>query len=163
FAAALSAPEQAVAAAFPMEKRRRDWSLGRLAAKAALLLALEERGDAARADELLVLAGPEGAPVPERLLASGERAPLELGLSLSHGHGLGAAWALASGRPGVDLERIKERPEGTFRFYLDERERAPLAALAGSARDELAVVLWAIKEAAWKTLRPGRGVGLIDL
>jgi phosphopantetheinyl transferase len=64
--------------------------------------------------------------------------------------------------PGVDLERVRPRPEGTFRFYLDPREREQLAGLGGEERDAAAVVLWSLKEAAWKTLRPHRGVGLLD-
>jgi hypothetical protein len=88
--------------------------------------------------------------------------PLGLGLTLTHGHGVAAAWATTSALPGADLELVRPRPEGTFRFYLDEKERVPLLALAGAERDAAAIVLWALKEATWKTLRPPRGIGIID-
>ncbi|MBI3723485.1 4-phosphopantetheinyl transferase family protein [bacterium] len=159
--AAFSQEERAQAAAFPTEKRRREWSLGRLAAKAAVVRALEEKGEVVRESEIRVDSGAFGTP-RAYLVRAGACSSLELGLSLSHGHGTGAAWATASGLPGVDVELVRERPEGTFRFYLDERERAPVLALAGAARDHAAVVLWSLKEAAWKTLCPGRGVSLID-
>lgn len=133
-------------------KRRAEWLLGRLAGK----LAVARLSGAPLAD-ISIIASPDGAPL---VLRRGE--PLRCGLSLSHGHGRAIAWALEGGRPGVDLERVKPRPEGTFRFYLEPREREPLLALSGAERDAAAVVLWSVKEAVWKTLSPGRGVALLD-
>jgi 4'-phosphopantetheinyl transferase EntD len=159
---ALAPEEREKFASFAFEKRRSEWLIGRVAAKAALARELARAGESVPPDELLVREGPDGAPEPFRRRASGGHDPIALGLTLTHGHGLAAAWALAGGFPGADLERIRERPVGTFRFYLDERERAPLLALDGAARDAAAVVLWSLKEAAWKTLRPPRGVGIID-
>jgi 4'-phosphopantetheinyl transferase EntD len=159
--ARLAPAESELAARFKHPKRRSEWILGRLAAKAALVRALAARGETVAPEDLAVLVGPDGAPEPFRVRGS-DREPLDIGLSVTHGHGLGAAWALEGGLPGIDLERVRERPEGTFRFYLDADERAPLAALEGPARDRAAVLLWSLKEAAWKTLRPHRGVGLVD-
>ncbi len=134
------------------EKRRTEWVLGRIAGKEALARLI------ARApEEIAVLPGASGEPTG--YLGS---VPLPQGLSLSHGHGQAIAWALEQGRPGVDLERVKPRPEGTFRFYLAPEERTSLERLEGSARDTAAVVLWSLKEAVWKTLRPHRGVALLD-
>jgi phosphopantetheinyl transferase len=151
--------ERELAARFPHPKRRSEWILGRLAAKAALVRALAVRGVAVSPGEIVIGIGPDGAPEATHVRGSDMG---RLGLSISHGHGLGAAWALEGGLPGIDLERVRPRPEGTFRFYLDEKERAPLGGLSGESRDRAAVLLWSIKEASWKTLRPHRGVGLID-
>jgi 4'-phosphopantetheinyl transferase EntD len=152
-ASSLTPEERAYADALVHPKRRAEWILGRQAAKAALA-----RVSAASPDEISVLEGPDGAPLG---YLHGE--PMPRIVSISHGHGQAIAWAGASGQPGVDLERVKPRPEGTFRFYLGAGERERLAALAGGERDAAAVVLWSLKEAAWKALRPSRGVALLDL
>ncbi|MGE0712454.1 MAG: 4'-phosphopantetheinyl transferase superfamily protein [Planctomycetota bacterium] len=165
----LSAAERARQEEFPAEKRRQDWLLGRVAAKQAVRDALVRAGAPAPGwDEFEVLSAPCGAPRVVGLPAVGlAAAPV---VSLTHGHGHAAAWALlGAGLPGVDLERIKPRPAGTLRFYLHEPEREWLAALAPSEgeragpRDVAAVVLWALKEAAFKTIQPPRGTGLLDV
>jgi phosphopantetheinyl transferase (holo-ACP synthase) len=141
------------------EKRRRDFLLGRLAAKDAVRRAL--RSSSPPAGKIAILSDENGAPFA---VVDGERAA-SLSLSLSHGHGQAVALARESGLVGLDLERIRERPEGTFRFYMsdEERDRYVSSRLPGCLRDEAAVVLWALKEAAWKALRPGRGAGLLDV
>lgn len=165
----LAPEEEAQAAAFPVEKRRQDWTLGRAAGKMAVQRLLEAEGRACPAAAALVIESlPSGAP---RLRPIDDGPPVVV--SISHGHGLAAAWALragaAGGLPGIDLERVRPRKEATFRFYLTPEERAPLLALAGGQgdepgpRDDLAVRLWAIKEAAFKALRPPRGMGLLDV
>lgn len=151
---------------FPAAKRKHDWILGRLAGKEAARRALAERGQPAPADlELPIGSLPSGAP---RL----EREGPKLALTITHGHGYAAAWATEPGArgglPGLDLERIKRRPPGTFRFYLHPEERAWLEALPGSEagagpRDQAAIVCWALKEAAFKALQPPRGTGLLDV
>lgn len=168
-AAALSVEEQAQAASFPVEKRRQDWTLGRLAGKRAVERLLAGEGRASPGARGLVIdALASGAP---RLRPVDEGPPVVV--SISHGHGLAAGWALRAGPggglPGVDLERVRPRKEATFRFYLAPEERAPVLALppghddAAGPRDDLAVRLWAVKEAAFKALRPPRGMGLLDV
>src|SRR5688572_20513572 len=91
----LAAAETAHLEKLPHPKRRSEWHLGRLAAKAALA-----RASGAAVDELVVIPGPDGAPAA---LRSGSVLPF--GLSISHGHGRAVAWAVEDGLPGVDLER----------------------------------------------------------
>lgn len=167
--ASLSAEEAAQAAAFPVDKRRQDWTLGRAAGKAAVQRLLRREG---RLDP-----GPGAIVIGTAASGAPRVHPLDAGrpvvVSISHGHGLAAAWALRAGPggglPGVDLERVRPRKEATFRFYLTADERAPVMALPGGAgeepgpRDDLAVRLWAVKEAAFKALRPPRGMGLLDV
>ncbi len=158
----LAPAERALFDRFEAEKRRSDWLRGRLAARAAVeaLLGACPAG-------LAILADPSGAPQVHG-------APGVV-VSLSHGHGRAAAWALRDGLPGVDLEKVRPRPPGTLRFYLSPEEREWVATFEGpesprpdrdgppSPRDRAAVVLWALKEAAFKALRPPRGMGLLDV
>ncbi len=167
----LAPAERAVLERFEAEKRRADWLRGRLAARAAVEALL-----GGCPDGLAILADPSGAP-----LVHGAPGVV---VSLSHGHGRAAAWALRDGLPGVDLEKVRPRPPGTLRFYLSPEEREWVATFEGSAdpqlpagetsrrfdrdgppspRDRAAVVLWALKEAAFKALRPPRGLGLLDV
>ncbi len=174
--ARLTVAEQARLEGFTAEKRRSDWLRGRAAAKEAVREARAHAGGP-RPDWLAfeVGASPEGAP--RVVFAAPAAAPLAV--SLSHGHGRAIALALppgpGGGLPGVDLERIRPRRLGTLRFYLHEDERAPVLALPGGAdprqdpegppgpRDVAAVVVWALKEAAFKALQPPRGTGLLDV
>lgn len=159
--ARLSAAERRRHGGFPAAKRQADWLLGRLAAKEAVALLWGQE-----TPPLEIVSAPSGAPRVSGL-------PRELALSITHGHGRAAAWALdpgpAGGLPGLDLERVKKRPEGTFRFYLHPDEREWLAQFApgdgerAGARDQAAVVSWALKEAAFKALQPPRGTGLLDV
>jgi len=165
----LTSAERDRMAAFPSEKRRHDWLLGRVAAKAAVRRALRRRGRPAPS-WVEIAVGSSEAGAPRVQLPGGEA--LALALSLSHGHGRAAAWATTpgprGGLPGVDLERIRPRPEGTLRFYLHPEERAWVDPLepgddAPGPRDVAAVVLWSLKEAAFKALQPPRGLGLLDV
>lgn len=158
----LAPAERELFARFEAEKRRQDWLRGRLAARAAVQALL-----GSCPAELAILADPSGAPLVQG-------APGVV-VSLSHGHGRAAAWALRDGLPGVDLEKVRPRPPGTLRFYLSPEEREWVATFEGSQepqpdrdgpaspRDRAAVVLWALKEAAFKALRPPRGMGLLDV
>lgn len=175
FEARLTESERVRWLAYPAEKRRQDWLLGRAAAKQAVRAALL-RGGRDPLDWLAfeIRSGPSGAPVVHA------DPPLELAVSLTHGHDRAAAWAMppgaAGGLPGVDLERIRARRQGTLRFYLHPPERGWIEELPlGSDRDPsdpdrppgprdvAAIVMWALKEAAFKALQPPRGTGLLDV
>lgn len=173
--ARLSSGEAEVLARWPVEKRRRDWLLGRAAAKQSLRAAFAREGlPPPDWTAIEVRADSSGAP---RAWISGEPSPLAV--SLSHGHGEAAAWALRSGAagglPGVDLELLRPRRLGTLRFYLHPEERERVLELPGCAadppppgerwseRDLLAILYWSLKEAAFKALRPPRGHGLLDI
>ena len=82
---------------------------------------------------------------------------------------LGHSRARPRRRVGARRRAPRDRPrarEAAARGHLPllprRGERAPLGPSKGPARDRAAVLLWSIKEAAWKTLRPHRGVGLVD-
>ena len=170
----LSAADRELLARFEAEKRRRDWTLGRAAAKQAVREALERAGRPVLDYSAFAIRTEEsGAPT-----VSPPTDP-PIAVSLTHGHGRAAAWALPTGTggalPGVDLELVRPRRLGTLRFYLHPSERAWVLDLPGhevdpppadaepSPRDHAAIVLWCLKEAAFKALRPPRGTGLYDV
>lgn len=155
-------------------KRRAEWLLGRAAAKAAVRALLASEGRPAPDEAgIIIEMSAAGAPLVRPLDAGPA-----IAVSLTHGHGKGAGLARRTGAggglPGLDLERVRPRRRGTFRFYLDEAERAWVASHAGpdedppqdgppSARDRASIALWALKEAAFKALQPPRGTGLLGV
>jgi 4'-phosphopantetheinyl transferase len=140
----LSPPERARAAGMKVEARRRDFLLGRLAARRALGAWL---GVAAPGPELEVRAAPDGAP--EVVMAG---APA---ISISHraGHAL-----CAVARPGLalgaDLELVEPRSAEFVDQFFTLGEQA-LVRGAGEAAALWANLIWSAKESAAKALREG--------
>lgn len=132
----LTASEQAALAAFPTEKRRRDWLAGRVAAKRAL-----SRASGRPPRECAVEPDAAGRP---------KAAGLDVSLSITHCELGGAAAALEGGLVGVDWEPVRPLSSRAIELFAAPDE------LAGQAGDEAAIRLWTLKEAALKLL----GVGL---
>lgn len=152
----LAAAEREHLAQLAAAPRRRDWRLGRWAAKAALGAALEQSGEQAAgpADlaRLAVLAADDGAP-----LACLDGSPMPLCLSLSHRGGLAACTVAPAGTAvGCDLELVEPRSAGFVADYLTAAERATVAAAAGAGEAaQVANLIWSAKESALKALRVG--------
>lgn len=134
----LTPAEEAALAAFPTDKRRRDWLAGRVAAKRALSKA---SGRPAR----------ECAVEPDAL-GRPKAAGLDVSLSITHCELGGAAAALAGGQVGVDWEPVRPLSARAIELFAGPEE------LAGQDGDEAAIRLWTLKEAALKLL----GLGLSD-
>lgn len=139
--ALLSAEERRRAEKFSDAKRRREFVLGRAAAR----LLLSER---------LAVAPPE---VPLRVT---ERGAVEVGaggwrLSISHS----GDWAIAGISPrriGVDIERIAPRSPELERYMLHPDEPSLTDALSlDKARAD--ILCWTLKEATLKAMRKGLG------
>ncbi|WP_235900421.1 beta-ketoacyl synthase N-terminal-like domain-containing protein [Lolliginicoccus suaedae] len=150
----LGAPERDQYEAIP-PRRKRQWLLGRIAAKDAIRQLLW-RTDAAGIfpQEIEIGNEPGGAP-----FATGThgRALPELALSIAHCAELGVAIA-ASGPCGIDVEEVLERDATTEEAALTERERHLLDALASSEANDRALWFarfWTAKEAVAKKLRTG--------
>ena len=144
-AAVLSEREHARADAFGSASRRRQFALGRTAART---LAGERLGvDPDRVD-LRVAA--DGAPeVPG------------VHLSIAHtgrGGNVAAAAALAARPIGVDLERVAPRRPDLWRRILRPEEHTLLEALGGPT-DDAQTLLWTLKEAVLKGQRTGFRAG----
>jgi phosphopantetheinyl transferase/acyl carrier protein len=143
-----------------VEKRRREWLLGRCAAKEAVrsLVGLPP-------EEIEIVPDPYGRPEVREPAESRLRAGLPALPSISIAHSQGNAVALAvldpEARVGIDLESVAHRRENfeTIAFSLDERSL--LAALPGDLREEWALRLWCAKEAVGKALGRGLSAGLL--
>ena len=141
----LDAAEAARRDAFGHADRRRQFELGRLAART---LAGERLGVAARSVPLAV--GADGAPE----LDGGH-------VSIAHTGRAGAAAALAAVHAapvGVDLERVAPRRPDLWRRLLNASERPALDALGGPTNDAQ-TLLWTLKESVLKGQRTGFRAG----
>ncbi len=151
----LSPREREVQARFVVPKRRADWRLGRWTAKAALAASLGL--DRQRLASIAVIAADDGAPEP--LL---DDRPLAVSLSISHREGTGLA-VVGHGRVGHggvvvggDLEVIEPRTDRFVREWFAPEEQALVTAASVDGRhDEMACLIWSVKEAAAKVLREG--------
>ena len=144
-ASALTAPERARLAAFGHADRRRQFALGRTAART---LAAERLGVAPRDVPLAV--GPDGAPEVAGAC-----------VSIAHTGRAGDAAALAAvadGPVGVDLERVAPRRPDLWTRILTPAERPLLDALGGPT-DDAQTLLWTLKEAVLKAQRTGFRAG----
>jgi 4'-phosphopantetheinyl transferase len=142
--------ERAILRRFRAPRRRRDFRLGRLAAKRALgLLTRCEGRSVLNAFE--VRPGPGGAP-----LAFRDGAPLAAAVSISHSDGWASATVrLGKGPLGCDLERVETRSRSFQEDYFTPREQAFVADAPESERALLATLLWGAKEAVMKALGQG--------
>lgn len=142
--------EQATLLRLRVPKRRRDFRLGRFAAKRAMALCGECEGAFSRR-HFEVRPAPGGAP-----LAFCDGAPLGVALSISHSDGWAAAAVQrGTGSLGCDLERIEERSSAFLEDYLTPSERAFVTSGPESERPLRATLAWSAKEAVMKALGEG--------
>jgi 4'-phosphopantetheinyl transferase len=143
----LSAAERSRARSMPFEQRRRDFLLGRLAARRALSGWMPSPLQLA---SLEIRAAPDGAP---EALVGGAKLPATI--SLSHRDGC-ALCAVA--RPevalGADLERIEPRSLAFVSDFFTEAEQTSVLR-SSLGRDLAANLIWSAKECAAKALRQG--------
>lgn len=139
----LSNEERAQVDSFGSEKRKREFALGRTAARDLLA-------------ERLAVAGPA---VPLRVAADGapEVEGYDLHLSLSHVATDVRTLAAVVAAPypvGIDLELIQPRRPDLYRFLLAPEDYGLLDALPHT-HDEAQVLIWTLKEAVLKAMRTG--------
>jgi 4'-phosphopantetheinyl transferase len=145
----LSQREREVLDGFRVEKRRRDWQLGRWAAKLALrgLLGASEK-------KREILADDSGRPQVH--FPDGPDADEEVSLSISHSAGIGfVALRTGSDPIGCDVELIETRSDAFVADYFTEAEREAVERLSGPDRALLATLVWSGKESALKVLGEG--------
>ena len=143
----LSAAERNRARSMRTEQRRRDFLLGRLAARRALSGWMPNPLQLA---SLEIRAAPDGAP---EALIGGAKLPATISLS----HRAGRALCAVAGPEialGADLERIEPRSLAFVSDFFTEAEqtsvlRSPLG------RDLSANLIWSAKECTAKALRQG--------
>jgi 4'-phosphopantetheinyl transferase len=142
----LSEREREVLARLRIDKRRRDWRLGRWTAKSAVASRREVPVEAVE-----VLAAEDGAP---EALLDGRAAGVALSLSHRAGRGL-AAVGDAPAAIGCDLEVIEPRSPAFVREWLRPAEQEMVGGLNGERRDLAANLVWSAKEAVTKVRREG--------
>jgi 4'-phosphopantetheinyl transferase len=154
--------EARVLAGLRFDKRRREWRLGRYAAKRAVLGWLRRGGDASVAHAAVAV-----GPGAIEIRAAGDGAPdawldgtrLPVALSISHRSGVALCAVAGAGVAlGCDVERVEPRSEAFVQDYFTAEERelvARVSAGPGDARWLAAALTWSAKEAALKALRVG--------
>jgi 4'-phosphopantetheinyl transferase len=135
----LSGEERSRYDAFPVDKRRREFLLGRVALRTLLAEQLDE------APAAIALQVTDDGAV--------ELTALPYFVSIAHS-GDQAVAAVSPGRVGVDLEHIRSVTSGVVDFVLRADEQALLDTLPMS-RDRAFILCWTLKEATLKALRTG--------
>lgn len=154
-AAWLSPPEQERLARLQVEKRRREWLLGRWTAKRLLQAHLGGPVAGPALDALAIIAASDGAPELVTELPSGGPVGGPLRLAISHSHGR-AFCAVAEGiAVGADIERVAPRHPCFAHDYFTAAEQSTVATAVAEVRDTLVTAIWSAKEAALKALRLG--------
>jgi phosphopantetheinyl transferase len=164
----LCAEERERLGAFRIDKRREDWLIGRVNAKALVADAIEHRyGVRLKAGSIHIDRLPSGAPkvvVRDATASASLPATLPLCLSNSHsaGHALcGAVWTdgFEAGRTvlsvGVDLEWIEPRSDAFVADFLTAPERDWVASGDRAERHRRANTAWSAKEAVLKVVQRG--------
>lgn len=144
----LSEGERGVLGRLTVPKRRRDWRLGRRAAK--LALAAELGLPSAALPRLEVRAAASGAP---EAYLDGVALPRVVSITHSEGRGVAASSA-APCRLGVDLEVVRPRERAFLEDWFTDAERARMR---DDPRGEplVSTVFWSAKESLLKALREG--------
>lgn len=147
----LSSEERRHLSRLPVEKRRRDWLLGRWTAKSALLRHPYLSSSPLEPVDLTIRPAADGAP--EALLRN-RRLPVSLSLSHRAGWGL-CALAPEDMLAGCDLEVVESRSSGFLSDYYTDEEQAIIRSDSGLHMDQIATLFWAAKESTLKALRLG--------
>ncbi len=142
----LSVSEQRRCETFTVEKRRRDWLLGRWTAKH---LAQAVLGSCAESDlnEIEIATNPNGAPY----LADYR----DWSLSISHSADRAFCALSDIGSIGVDIERIEARQVAFVEDFFTPAEQIRLTDLPERQRHVAITVIWSAKESGLKTLQCG--------
>lgn len=131
-------------------RRRREWLLGRYAAKALLSRVEVDLGERPWS-AVEILNEEDGAPI---VLVDGQ--PRKGTLSLSHRAGMiFVAWKPDGGDLGVDVEQIEERKQVFEEDYFTVAERGALSRFPPGQHALAVTLLWSLKESALKALRQG--------
>ena len=139
-----------------VEKRRREWLLGRCVAKEAVRALLNEHLDQRLTPaEIEILTDPYGRP---RVSAA-----VRPSISIAHSHGTAVALAALDEDAcvGVDLESLEHHRQNFESVAFSADESSLLDTLPDEVRPEWALRMWCAKEAVGKALGRGLSAGLL--
>ena len=145
----LTDDERATLDAFPLERRRRDWLAGRVAAKRALRAEFRRRHDPVPAYGAIAIHNEhDGAPrfTIDEMPSLGE----QVNISIAHTEGTAIAAVAdteASGTVGVDIETTRALSLPLISRVLQPAERSRLQTYGVHPAP---IVLWTVKEAVLK-------------
>jgi phosphopantetheinyl transferase len=145
-----------------VEKRRREWLLGRCVAKQAVRHLLKKHLGA-NVPQAAIQIDPDPYGRPRAIGAWTSELRAEPSISIAHSDGTAVALAaLDSGQlVGIDLENLKQRREDFEIIAFRPEERQLLTALLPELRQEWALRMWCAKEAVGKALGRGLSAGLL--
>ena len=152
----LSAKELEIYAGFTVQKRRRDWLLGRWTAKRVLRHVVRARlGIDLPLSELSIRRADTGVPQPD---SDPKYAIGPMSLSISHSGGLAASAVTTEPGAvvGIDLEPVVTRHPRLPEDYFTDAEQRFVRKAQGPLYDRAVMSVWCAKEAVLKVL----GVGL---
>lgn len=152
----LNAEEQARCRSLVVEKRRRDWLLGRWTAKHLVAAYLASTSGCYPAlSDIAITADPDGAPRVTITGASPSFGNLSLSISHSRDHAFCALTAIPGCAPGADIEYVEARePAFVAEFFVNAEIRLVSGAPA-PVQTLLVTAIWSAKEAALKALHHG--------
>ncbi len=154
----LSLPERERLAALRVEKRRREWLLGRWTARRLIQRHLAESGLACDPRDLEIVAAPSGAPTIGACQPAVQAALDGWHLTISHSQGRALCALARTPAIGADIEQVAPRHSAFAGDYFTPIERAAVAAAPPERRELLITAIWSAKEAALKALRLGLSV-----
>lgn len=154
--------QQFMADSITRRERKREWLLGRIAAKDAIRKLYAGTFNAALPPlELSILPAQNGAPVVHSHLLQSQGVTTQVSITHKAGYAIAiAAFVRGNASPfglGIDFEPYSEREEGIERLILNEAETHFFNGVNAADRNALLTRIWGAKEAAAKAL--GTGIG----
>ncbi len=154
--------QQYMSDAITRRERKREWLLGRIAAKDAIRrLYGQSFGTALPPLELSVLPGQNGAPLVQSHLLQSQGMTTQISITHKDGYAVALArFAKGNTSPfgyGIDYEPYCAREEGIERLILNDNEKHYLDGVSADERNQILTRIWAAKEASAKST--GTGIG----
>jgi len=152
----LNTEEQVRYRSLVVEKRRRDWVLGRWTAKHLVAAHLESAtGRRPALSDIAITADPDGAPRVTITGASASFGDLALSISHSRDRAFCALTAIPGCAPGADIEYVEDRDPSFVAEFFANAEIRMISGAPAPLQTLLVTAIWSAKEAVLKALHHG--------
>lgn len=143
-------------------ERKREWLLGRIAAKDAMRRLYQNSFSAALPPlEVSILPAQNGAPCVQSHYLQMRGISTQISITHKDGYAIALARFVKGNAPtygfGIDYEPYSNREEGIERLILNDNEKHYLSDIGGDQRNQVLTRIWAAKEASAKAC--GTGIG----